>query len=52
MRKPCARVWQNIAPRPSRSSRSTAARGLLARVDGMGEIDAVTKAIEAILDAV
>ena len=29
-----------------------AARGLLARVDGMGEIDAVTKAIEAILDAV
>jgi len=29
-----------------------AARGLLARVDGMGEIDAVTAAIEAILDAV
>ena len=28
-----------------------AARGLLARVDGMGEIDAVTAAIEAILDA-
>ena len=28
-----------------------AARGLLARVDGMGEIDAVTTAIEAILDA-
>ena len=29
-----------------------AARGLLSRVDGMGEIDAVTTAIEAILDAV
>ncbi|MEG3178560.1 adenylate kinase [Sphingomonas sp. RB3P16] len=29
-----------------------AARGLLARVDGMGEIGAVTTAIEAILDAV
>lgn len=28
-----------------------AARGLLARVDGMGEIDAVSGAIEAILDA-
>ena len=28
------------------------ARGLLARVDGMGEIGAVTRAIEAILDAV
>lgn len=28
-----------------------AARGRLARVDGMGEIDDVTKAIEAILDA-
>uniref|UniRef100_UPI0035CA200C adenylate kinase n=1 Tax=uncultured Sphingomonas sp. TaxID=158754 RepID=UPI0035CA200C len=27
------------------------ARGLIARVDGMGEIGAVTKAIEAILDA-
>ena len=27
------------------------ARGLLARVDGMGDIDDVTKAIEAILDA-
>ena len=50
MRRRCAPAWPNIAPRPRRSCPITRRRGIVRRVDGMAAIDAVSKAIDAILD--
>ena len=46
----CRRGSRSIAGRPRRSCPITSDRGILRSVDGMAEIDEVTRQIEAILD--